>query len=201
MVAKFLGVSLFFDLLESDKEIQSNEKPSFAPTNEMLMMICAADSALTKKGATAMYACAEKCESWRKDSLGNVNPNICPTASKLMMMVKKRYACETCNFKEMGWNAAKVYQMDVKTLPEEISNDLELTEVHLCAYDFSRNALGFGECMHKYNEKEQRALYRLLKASGRYECFISKFQVSCKSHAARILGKMVSGSDEQNIIG
>ena len=119
-------------------------------SEEKMMMICHAGSALGEKANAAMEVCAANAEERAKKGKGKgkakgkgkgkgkgKSPK-CPTVAEIMDMAGEEYAGEMCVFTELGWmdndmnSDEELIQADIDTLPDEIAEALNGDEYDQC---------------------------------------------------------------------
>merc|ERR1712123_460490 len=176
-------------------------------SEEKMMMICHAGSALGEKANAAMEVCAANAEERAKKGKGKgkakgkgkgkgKSPK-CPTVAEIMDMAGEEYAGEMCVFTELGWmdndmnSDEELIQADIDTLPSEIAEALNGEEYDQCVTKAEEKMASMApECDASYTEEEMSQLGELGNAVAHTECFKAIFAKSCGSYVKNSLASM-----------
>merc|ERR1711862_572430 len=186
-------------------------------TEEQMMMICKAGTALGERTMAAMETCSDNvvAEGRAKKGKGNgkkPKPNKgkgkgkdkCPSVDDLEAMAMEKYAGEICVFRELGWmdsdmnEMEEVIQADIDTLPTEISEALKGDQYEECLVMAEEKMKSmekkYKKCLKKYDEEEKARLDELFTAIAETECFMTVFKKSCGSYVKNNLSTILGGT-------
>merc|ERR1712123_478253 len=176
-------------------------------SEEKMMMICHAGSALGEKANAAMEVCAANAEERAKKGKGKAKGKgkgkgkgktpKCPTVAEIMDMAGEEYAGEMCVFTELGWmddemnSDEELIQADIDTLPSEIAEALNGDEYDQCVTKAEEKMAAMApECDASYTEEEMTQLGELVNAVAHTECFKAIFAKSCGSYIKNTMASM-----------
>merc|ERR1711892_362951 len=188
----------------------AKEEPSgLCLSEEKMMMLCHAGSALGEKANAGMEVCAANAEEGAKKGKGKgkakgkgkgkgkgKSPK-CPTVAEIMDMAGEEYAGEMCVFTELGWmdndmnSDEELIQADIDTLPTEIAEALNGDEYDQCVTKAEEKMASMApECDASYTEEEMARLGELGNAVANTECFKAIFAKSCGSYIKNTMASM-----------
>merc|ERR1712123_106849 len=178
-------------------------------SEENMMMICHAGSALGEKANAAMEVCTATAEERAKKGKGKGKAKgkgkgkgkgktpKCPTVAEIMDMAGEEYAAEMCVFTELGWmddemnSDEELIQADIVTLPSEIAEALNGDEYDQCVTKAEEKMASMApECDASYTEEEMTQLGELVNAVAHTECFKAIFAKSCGSYVKNTMASM-----------
>merc|ERR1712123_18975 len=151
-------------------------------SEEKMMMICHAGSALGEKANAAIEVCTatveERAKKGKGKGKGKGKTPKCPTVAEIMDMAGEEYAGEMCVFTELGWmdddmnSDEELIQTDIDTLPAEIAEALNGDEYDQCVTKAEEKMASMApECDASYTEEEMTQLGELVNAVAHTECF------------------------------
>merc|ERR1712215_413036 len=188
-------------------------KAGLCITEEQMMRICHAGSAVGEKAMTAMETCNGDTTATgraldaldmrqKKPSKGKgkgKGKGKCPTAEKIMNDVAEEYAEEICVFTEMGWldndmnSDDDLIMEDIKSLPNEISEALTGDDYDKCVAKAEKKIMKQGKkCNNAYTDEEGAQLMEVVNGIAHVECFKAMFDMSCAEYVSNTIASMAA---------
>jgi len=198
------------------------EEKGLCLTEDHMMMMCKAGTALGERTMAAMETCsgnavaegrAKKGKGKGKKPKPNKpnkpnkgkgkGKNKCLSVEKLEKKAMEEYAVEICVFQELGWmdsdmnEMEEVIQADIDTLPPKIAEALKgdpYAECLAVAEEKRKNMeKKYKHCEKKYDEEEKARLDELFTGIAETECFMHVFKKSCGSYVKENLSSILGG--------
>merc|ERR1712215_224857 len=182
-------------------------KAGLCITEEQMMRICHAGSAVGEKAMTAMETCngdttatgraLDVVDMRKKKPSKGKGKGKCPTAEKIMNDVAEEYAEEICVFTEMGWldndmnSDDDLIMEDIMSLPNEISEALTGDDYDKCVAKVEKKIMKQGKkCNNAYTEEEEAQLIGVVNGIAHVECFKAMFDMSCAEYVSNTIASM-----------
>merc|ERR1712183_516478 len=192
---------------------KGKDKAGYCLSEDQMMSICHAGSAVGEKAMAAMETCQGDTTAAGRAlavlDMRKKKPNKgkgkgkgkgkCPTAEKLMSDAADEYAAELCVFTEMGWldddmnSNDDLIMEDIMTLPNEISEALTGEDYDKCVAKVEKKIMKKGKkCNDAYTEEEGAQLMEVVNAVAHVECFKAMFDQSCAEYVSNTIAAMAA---------